>query len=107
MENNPPPPGVTPPGAWGTTAFVREKLGSGVKDLVFDHGTMLFSSLTVPHWRTLMEQTAGPLIRIVQMFGNDPTKLAAFRADLDAAMTPYFHDNIMHLPFLMSRATKV
>jgi SAM-dependent methyltransferase len=104
---NPPPPGVTPPGAWGTTGFVREKLGVGVKDLVFDHGTMLFSTLTVAHWRTLMEQTAGPLIRILQMFGNDPPKLAAFRAELDAAMAPYFRDNIMHLDFLMSRATKV
>src|ERR1041385_5441001 len=33
-------------------------------------------------------------------------KLAAFRAELDAAVAPYFHDNVMHLDFLMSRATK-
>lgn len=105
-RHNPPPPGATPPGAWGTPAFVREKLGAGVKDLVFDYGTMQFASLTVAHWRTLMEQTAGPLIRIVQMYGNDPAKLAAYRAELDAAMAPSFHDNALHLPFLMSRATK-
>jgi SAM-dependent methyltransferase len=103
---NPPPPGVTPPGAWGTPAFVRERLGTAVKDLVFDQGTLLFPALTVAHWRTLMEQTAGPLIRIVQMFGNDPAKLAAFRAELDAALAPYFRDNVLHQDFLMSRAIK-
>ena len=102
----PAPPGATPPGAWGTPAFVRERLGAGVRDLVFDHGTMLFPALTVAHWRTLMEQTAGPVIRIVQMFAGEPAKLAAFRAELDAAVAPYFHDHVMHLDFLMSRATK-
>jgi hypothetical protein len=54
-----------------------------------------------------MEQTAGPLIRILQLYADDPTKLAAFRTELDAAMKPYFRDNVMHQEFLMSRATKV
>jgi hypothetical protein len=41
------------------------------------------------------------------MFANDPQKLAAFRAELDAAIAPYFRNNIVHQDFLMSRATKV
>ncbi len=103
----PPPPGVTPPGAWGSPDFVRERLGSAVKDLAFDTGTMLFPALSVAHWRTLMEDTAGPVIRIVQAYANDPAKLAAFRAELEAAAAPYFRDNIVHKGFLMTRATKV
>ncbi|MEA3165693.1 MAG: hypothetical protein QOJ26_559 [Thermoplasmata archaeon] len=102
----PAPPGATPPAAWGRPDFVRERLGPAVKDLAFDTATMQFPALTLAHWRTLMEQTAGPLIRIVQMFANDPQKLAAFRAELDAAIAPYFRNNIVHQDFLMSRATK-
>lgn len=103
----PSPPGATPPGAWGRPEFVRERLGPNVRDLVFDHGTMLFPALTIAHWRALMEETAGPLIRIVQLYANEPGKLAKFRAELDAAMLPYFRANIVHQDFLMSRATKV
>jgi SAM-dependent methyltransferase len=36
----PPPPGVAPPVQWGDQGVIRERLGNGVRDLVFDKGTM-------------------------------------------------------------------
>ncbi len=101
------PPGVTPPAAWGEPAFVRERLGTSVKDLAFDAGKVLFPALSVAHWRTVVEQTAGPVIRIMQAYANDAAKLAMFRTELEATAAPYFQDNLIHQGFLMSRATKV
>lgn len=102
----PAPAGVTPPGMWGEPAFVREKLGPNVRDLAFDRWTMLVPALSVAHYRTNMELTAGPVIRIVQSLQNEPAKLAAFRSEVDAVITPFFSDNTVHQGFLMSRATK-
>lgn len=103
----PAPPGVTPPGAWGDPAFVRERLGNVVKDLTFDRATVLFPALTLKHYRAGMESNAGPVIRIVQLLQEDPAKLAAFRAEIESVLAPYYRDNIVHQDFLMSRATKV
>jgi SAM-dependent methyltransferase len=103
----PGPPGATPPGAWGQTPFVRERLGSAVRDILFDQGTMLFPALSLPHYRLLMEETSGPVLRIVQTLKDDPAKLAAFRQEVEATMAPFYRDNIMHHDYLMTRATKV
>jgi SAM-dependent methyltransferase len=102
----PPPAGVTPPGKWGETAFVRERLGEQVRDLAFDRHTMLVPALSVAHYRTNMELTAGPVIRIVQSLQNDPAKLAAFRKEVEGTIAPFFSDNTVHQGFLLSRATK-
>lgn len=102
----PPPPGVTPPGMWGEPSFVRERLGDKVRDLAFDRWTMLVPALSLQHYRSNMELTAGPVIRIVQSLQNDPAKLAAFRNEVETTIAPYFSDNTVHQGFLMSRATK-
>jgi SAM-dependent methyltransferase len=103
----PPPPGVTPPGMWGEPAFVRERLGDQVRDLAFDRWTMLVPALSVAHYRTNMELTAGPVIRIVQSLQGDPAKLAAFRKEVEGVIAPFFSDNTVHQGFLLSRATRV
>mgnify|MGYP001570749132 CR=1 FL=1 len=103
----PAPPGVTPPGAWGEPAFVRERLGDRVRDVAFDSGTMKVPALSLAHYRTNMELTAGPVIRIVQALQSDAAKLAAFRSEVETTIAPFFHDNTVHQGFLMSRATKV
>ncbi|MHB1261067.1 MAG: class I SAM-dependent methyltransferase [Thermoplasmatota archaeon] len=102
----PPPPGVTPPWMWGDPAFIRERLGEAVRDLTFDRGTMLLPALSLAHYRSLMEETAGPFIRIVQTLQGDPAKLAAFRSEVEAVAAPYYHDNVVKQDFLMTRATK-
>ncbi len=91
---------------WGDPAFIRERLGDAVRDLTFDRGTMLLPALSLAHYRTLMEETAGPFIRIVQALQGEPAKLAAFRSEVEATAAPYYHDNVVKQDFLMTRATK-
>jgi SAM-dependent methyltransferase len=103
----PPPPGVAPPGQWGDEAVVRERLGSAVRNIVFDTGMMLSPALSPQHFRTLSERTVGPVVKLVQtLSASDPAKLAAFRREYDAVVADYFEDNAIHQRYLMSRAIK-
>lgn len=103
----PPPPGAAAPPAWGDPNVVRERLGDRVRDLHFDRGTMLFPTLSVPHYRAGMEATAAPVLSLVQQLEAQPERLAKFRAELDALTAAYTSDNTVRQHFLMSRATKV
>jgi SAM-dependent methyltransferase len=104
----PPPPGVSPPPAWGDPNVIRERLGSGVRDIVFDRGRMMQAALSVAHNRELIERTAGPIMKLVESLKTaDPVKLAAFRREFDALTAEYFDDNIVRQDFLMTRAVKV
>ncbi|HEV3219093.1 MAG TPA: class I SAM-dependent methyltransferase [Candidatus Acidoferrales bacterium] len=101
------PPGISPPPQWGDEKIVRERLGSAVRDIAFERGTMQSPALSPQHFRALTERTAGPVVKLVENFtANDPAKLAAFRAEYDALAAEYFHDNFMQQEFLMTRAVK-
>jgi SAM-dependent methyltransferase len=104
----PPPPGVSPPGEWGVPAIVSARLGSAVRDVVFDRDTMIVPALSPPHSRELVERTAGPVIKLVEMLSaSDPGRLAAFRAELDALTAEYLRDNAVSQGYLLTRATKI
>jgi hypothetical protein len=104
----PPPPGVSPPPQWGDVAIVRERLGTAVKDIVFDRARMEFPALSVQNYRDHIERTAGPMLKLVEMLSaSDPERLAKFRRDYDALIAPYFADNIVRQDYLMTRAIKV
>src|ERR1051325_918857 len=80
----PPPPGVSPPPQWGDIALIRERLGSAVKDILFDRGCMLVPALTVQNYRDHIERTAGPMLKLVEMLSqSDPARLAQFRREYD------------------------
>ena len=56
-----------------TKKVVRERLGNAVKDIVFDHGTMLVPALSPQHHRMATERTAGPILKLVQaLSASDP-----------------------------------
>lgn len=101
-----PPPGVTPPPQWGDPKFVRERLGSGVKDIAFTQGTMRFPALSAQHVRHNLEQAVGPVIRVVDLLQNDSTKLATFRSELEELIAIYFENNTLRQDFLITRARK-
>ena len=103
----PPPPGVSPAPQWGDVAIVRERLGSAVKDVVFDRACMLVPALSVLNYRDHIEHTAGPMLKLVEsLSASDPARLAQFRREYDALVAPYFEDNIIRQDYLMTRAVK-
>jgi SAM-dependent methyltransferase len=103
----PPPPGVRSPAEWGDPNNVRERLGSGVKDLTFERESMLVPTLSARHARTTMEQTAGPVIRLVAMLEkSDPAKLEAFRREYETLASEYLRENEVRQGYLMSRAIR-
>jgi SAM-dependent methyltransferase len=104
----PPPPGVSPPPQWGDVAIVRERLGSAVKDIVFDRACMLFPALSVQNYRDHLERTAGPMLKLVEsLLTSDPARLAQFRGEYEALIAPYFEDNVVRQDYLLTRAVKV
>jgi SAM-dependent methyltransferase len=104
----PPPPGIAPPPLWGDPNVIRERLGQAVRDVVFDRALMAVPALSPQHFRAMMEQTAGPVRKLVEsLSAADPQKLAAFREELAALLTEYYDDNIVRQNYLMTRATKV
>jgi len=108
MAPPPPPPGAAPPTLWGDPNIVRERLGSAVKDLLFDRATMLVPALSPSHHRKASEKSSGSMVRLVaELEGKDPARLAQFRKEYDALASEYFEDNLLRQDFLMTRATKI
>lgn len=104
----PPPPGVAPPLLWGDPNVVRERLGTAVKDIVFDRARMSVPALTPSHYRLTFERTAGPVLKLVEsLSATDPDRLAAFRREYEALVAEYIEDNVARQDYLLTRATKV
>lgn len=103
-----PPTGVSPPHLWGDVAFVRERLGDAVTDIVMDRETMRFPALSIPHYCRSIEQGVGPLGKLVEKMRSDPAGLARLRADVEAVYAPYFDpdENVLRQSYLMTRAVK-
>lgn len=103
----PSPPGVAPTPEWGDLAVVRERLGSGVRDVFFERGVMMFPALSPQHYRATIEKTSGPVIKLVQRLQDDRAKLDAFREELEALVEEYLADNVVRHDYLLTRAIKV
>ena len=102
----PPPAGVAPPQAWGDPNVVRARLGEAVTDLRFTMDVLFKPALSLPHLRRFMEETAGPLVKLVGSLQGEPEKLGAFRREMETLIDEYYADNAVAQHFLMSRATK-
>lgn len=104
----PPPPGVAPPPQWGDVSVVRERLGASVRDLRFDRATMRVPALSPAHNRAVVERTAGPVLKLVEVLSTtDPARLETFRREYEALAAEYLADNVLRQDFLMTRATKI
>jgi SAM-dependent methyltransferase len=104
----PPPPGVAPPPQWGDPNIVRQRLGSAVKDILFDRATMLVPALSTSHHRMASEKSGGSMVRLVaELEGRDPAKLEKFRREYDALAGEYFEDNVLRQDYLITRAIKI
>lgn len=104
----PPPPGVSPPPQWGDPNIIRQRLGSAVRDIVFDRATMLVPALSPQHSRHMMERTAGPVLKLVEkLSASAPERLAAFRREYEALVAEYLELNVVRQDYLMTRAIKL
>jgi SAM-dependent methyltransferase len=102
------PPDIAPPPQWGEPTIIRERLGAKVRDIAFDRARVDVPTLSTGHYRDMMERTAGPVIKLVEMIGpSDPARLAEFRRELEALAAEYLGDNVMRQAYLMTRATKL
>jgi SAM-dependent methyltransferase len=103
----PPPAGVSPPAQWGDPNIVRERLGAGVRDLMFTRNTMFYPTLSPHHYRQQMAENFGPAKKLFEnLDANEPAKAATLRSEIDALAQTYFEDNRVRQDFLMTRAIK-
>src|SRR5438445_9372861 len=103
----PPPPGAPAPPRWGDPNIVRERLGSAVTEIVFDRDRMNFPALSLPSYRAVIERTAGPMLKLVEMLSaSDPARLTQFRQAYDAVLAPDCENNVLIKACLLTRAIK-
>jgi SAM-dependent methyltransferase len=102
----PPPPGAAPPPQWGDPNIVRQRLGEAVTNIVFDRGVMYFPTLSPQHYRKALEETLGPVVKLVQTLQGDAATLATFRAELDGYIGSHLENNMLRQHYLMTRAIK-
>ena len=102
----PPPPGAAPPPQWGDPNIIRERLGEAVTDIMFDRGVMCFPTLSPQHYRKVLEETLGPVVKLVQTLQGDASTLATFRAELDGFIGRHLENNMLRQHYLMTRAIK-
>jgi len=104
----PPPPGVASPLLWGEPSIIRERLGSAVEDIVFDRGSLVVPALSPQHYRTAVERSAGPLIKMVELLRTtDPDRLGVFRQEFDTIVAEYLEDNLVRQDYLLTRSRKI
>ena len=103
-RNVPPPPGAAPPPQWGSVATIGERLSAGFEPPFFERGTMILQALSLAHYRQFMEQSVGPIQKLVEGLAGDPARLAAVRAEFEALAAPYYVDNVVRQDYLLTRA---
>ena len=108
VKHVPPPPNSPPsPMQWGIPEIVRERLGGNVKDLHFERGAVNIPVLSPNHFWQLFSTKYGPLIRAIQALGGQgSTKVEALEHDFIRAITPYVHENLTRLDYLLTLAMK-
>ncbi len=101
-----PDPKPAPPSQWGDPNIVLQRLGSAVHDVTFDRGVQTAPALSPQHYRVMMEQSGGPMARVLQSLKDDPARRAEFRRRYEGIVAHYFDRNVVHMDFLMTRAIK-
>jgi SAM-dependent methyltransferase len=105
----PPMPGAAPasPFEWGHAEGVRKYLAGRVRDLDFEPAALQLPALSTAHARRLFEESFGPTVLLVSALSNDPSRLAQWRHEHDAAAADFFADCRLRFDYLLSRAIKL
>lgn len=98
---------ASPPSQWGDPKTVQQRLGTAVRDIVFDIETILSPALSPQHFRATVERTVGPVIQLVaKLSTEDPAKVAAFRSEFDVLAKQFFDQNAVRQTYMLTRAVK-
>lgn len=103
----PPPEGVAPPPLWGDPKIIKERLGAGVHDIIFDRDVLLSPALSPQHIRYFMGTNVGPLIKLKELYKDDNSKLTAFENEFDDLISEYWENNTLKQHFLITKAVKI
>src|SRR5256885_16300895 len=90
----PPDPKPAPPHQWGDPNIVLQRLGKPVRDVTFDRGTQVTPALSPQHYRHLLEQTGGAIVRPMKRLKDDPGRLAQVPPEYDELVGQYFDSNV-------------
>src|SRR2546427_4220370 len=102
-----PDPKPAPPSQWGDPTVVLQRLGTAVRDVTFDRGLQVTPALSPQHYRHQLEQSGGPMVRLLQTLKDDPVRLAQFRREYEEIVSEYFDRHVVRQDFLETRAIKV
>ncbi|MGQ0466256.1 MAG: class I SAM-dependent methyltransferase [Sporichthyaceae bacterium] len=81
----PPPPAASPPPLWGNPEHVTALFGDRVEDLAFETRSVRVDNFATPaEFREFFKAVYGPTIAVYRFIAEDPAKVAALDADLEA-----------------------
>ncbi len=104
-RNSPaPPPGAAPPPMWGDEAVITQRLSNDFDRLEFERGVMPVSALSLGHYRLFMEDSIGPIRKLVESLADAPQQLEAIRREFETISEPYFAGNLVQQEYVMTRA---
>ncbi len=102
----PPPAGAAPPPQWGVPSIITERLGTGVKDLHFERGTIAWPTLSPGHLWALFRTTYGPFVVGLAKLAGEPAKQKELADKVQAIFEGHFRDNTVAFEYLVTRCTK-
>lgn len=102
----PPPPGASPPPQWGVEETVKERLGTGVKGVRFERGTVSWPMLSSGHLWALFRDSYGPFVVALAKLANEPHKQEQLAKDVKAIFESFYADNEISFEYLVTVATK-
>ena len=103
-SNNPYPPAS--PMQWGNPDVVKKRLCGKVSGIHFERGAIKKPVLSPNHYWQTASTKGGALIQAIQIL-KDPQKVESLKKDILEAVSPYMHDNVLRLDYLVTVATKV
>ena len=106
-HSGPGPVGSSPPSEWGNPAMITQRLGNLFGPAFFARKMMLVPALSLSHFRSYMENSIGPLRKVIESLADHPDKLKAVRQEFDSLVEPYYDGNQVHQEYILTRATAI